>query len=142
MNNESIATDSDETRLEGVLRVFLDFNHEKYKLQSLNTSDYQLVDSTGRAVPLETNIMKLTEGQSLQLTYKPVGQSKIILTTAATVRCPECREFIAHLSVGTYDQPMKCPKCGKVWKMEELFHPTPEERRKGETPKRYRTKRK
>ena len=70
MNNENIVMDFDETRLEGVLRVFLDFNREKYKLQSLNTSDYQLLDSTGQAVPSETNIMKLNEGQSLQLVYK------------------------------------------------------------------------
>lgn len=71
MKNEGVVVEFDETQLEGVLRVFLDFNHAKYGLPSRNTSDYELLDFMGRVVPKETNIMALNEGDRLELVYRP-----------------------------------------------------------------------
>lgn len=70
MKGASVVLEFDETILEGVLRVFLDFNYDKYGLSSRNTSDYELLDFMGRVVPQETNVMALNEGDRLELVYK------------------------------------------------------------------------
>jgi hypothetical protein len=70
MKGASVVLEFEETILEGVLRVFLDFNSDKYGLPSRNTSDYELVDFIGRVVPQETNVMALNEGDRLELVYK------------------------------------------------------------------------
>jgi len=70
MKGASVVLEFDETILESVLRVFLDFNYDKYGLSPRNTSDYELLDFMGRVVPQETNVMALNEGDRLELVYK------------------------------------------------------------------------